>query len=182
MTSAGRQAEGGYTGGGQSSALRYGASQWGASNLVVGDTNATCDVFLRDNLTGLTKRANVSTTGLQSDGDPEAVGCSGTESLIPAVSGDGHHVVFVSTAVDLVAGDTNSAADVFVRGIDLGDVSQDRNGDGDILDTLLEVLDASTGSVTPIAPAGQVSVFDGGAAFLRRERDGAPGSANGIDS
>jgi cysteine-rich repeat protein len=181
LTTAGRQAEGGYAGANQSSAQRYAASQWGASNLVVGDTNSNCDVFLRDNLTGLTQRVNVSSVGLESSGDPEAVACSGTESLIPAVSVDGQHTVFISTASDLVASDTNGASDVFVRGIDFADLSQDRNGDGDILDTMLEVLDASTGVVTVIAPAGPVAVRDGAAAFLRRERDGAPGSPAGLD-
>src|SRR5262249_17304220 len=35
--------------------------------------------------------------------------------VYPAISGDGRYVTFVSYADDLVAGDTNGVADVFVR-------------------------------------------------------------------
>jgi Tol biopolymer transport system component len=54
---------------------------------------------------GSTSRVSVSSSGGESDG----------ESFAPVVSGDGRHVAFWSTGSSLVAGDTNGAADVFVR-------------------------------------------------------------------
>ncbi|PWK39503.1 WD40 repeat protein [Actinoplanes xinjiangensis] len=54
---------------------------------------------------GPTSRVSVSTAGAESDG----------ESFAPAVSGDGRYVAFWSTGSSLVAGDTNTTADVFVR-------------------------------------------------------------------
>lgn len=49
--------------------------------------------------------ASVSSSGILSNG----------ESASPAISADGRYVAFVSTADNLVANDTNEAADVFVR-------------------------------------------------------------------
>jgi Tol biopolymer transport system component len=77
-----------------------------ASNLVAGDTNLYTDIFLRDRTTGITQRVSVSSTGLQAGGP----------SGDPAISADGHYIAFGSNAGNLVASDTNSVADVFVRG------------------------------------------------------------------
>jgi Ca2+-binding RTX toxin-like protein len=76
-----------------------------ASNLVDGDTNSLDDVFVRDIVTGETRRASVATDGTQAT----------HQSVQSAVSGDGTFVAFWSNANNLVAGDTNSGADVFVR-------------------------------------------------------------------
>jgi Tol biopolymer transport system component len=76
-----------------------------ASNLVPGDTNDTDDVFVHDRRTGTTSRVSVSGTGEQATGD----------SRDPAISADGRYVAFGSAASNLVPGDTNDAADVFVR-------------------------------------------------------------------
>lgn len=75
-----------------------------ASNLVAADTNASSDVFARLGAfgTALLSRAL--------DGGP-ANGISDQ----PDVSANGRYVVFRSTASNLVAGDTNGRADVFVR-------------------------------------------------------------------
>jgi Tol biopolymer transport system component len=54
---------------------------------------------------GPTSRVSVSSSGAESD----------RESFAPTVSGDGRYVAFWSTASSLVAGDTNTTADVFVR-------------------------------------------------------------------
>jgi len=75
-----------------------------ADNLVPGDTNANPDIFLRDLLTETTVRLSVSSTGAQAEGF----------SSYPAISGDGRHVSFYSTAPNLVPKDTNGARDVFV--------------------------------------------------------------------
>ena len=70
-----------------------------------GDTNGAGDVFVRDRQTGTTRRVSVSSGGVQGNGD----------SFDPAISADGRFVAFESDATNLVPGDTNGAADVFVR-------------------------------------------------------------------
>jgi Tol biopolymer transport system component len=76
-----------------------------ASNLVPGDTNAEQDVFVHDLRTGRTTRESVTARGDQAN----------STCLEPAISADGRHVGFMSGASNLVPGDTNGAADVFVR-------------------------------------------------------------------
>ncbi len=86
---------------------RYVAFQSMASNLVAHDTNRSVDVFIRDLATRKTSRVNVSSRGLQAKGP--------SESTQPALSADGRFVAFESSATNLVPGDTNKLADVFVR-------------------------------------------------------------------
>jgi Tol biopolymer transport system component len=74
-------------------------------NLVAGDTNGFIDVFVRDRENGSTQRVSVATGGT------EANAASGS----PAISADGQFVAFVSSASNLVTGDTNGAVDVFVH-------------------------------------------------------------------
>jgi len=76
-----------------------------ASNLVAGDTNGVADVFLRDRRTGVTERISLRNGGGQANG----------ASRRGFVSGDGRYVVFTSEATNVVVGDTNGVADVFVR-------------------------------------------------------------------
>jgi Tol biopolymer transport system component len=76
-----------------------------ATNLVASDSNGQVDVFLHDCQTGETTRVDLSTLGTQTNGS----------SLLPALSADGRFAAFSSYATTLVAGDTNSAVDVFVR-------------------------------------------------------------------
>ncbi len=84
---------------------RYVAFESGANNLVANDTNGKTDIFVRDHLTGLTKRVSVSS----------GEGQANSHSFQPSISADGRHVAFMSKARDLVANDTNGALDVFVR-------------------------------------------------------------------
>jgi hypothetical protein len=76
-----------------------------ASNLVSGDTNGGSDIFVRDRLTGSTERVSMSSMGVEADSGSEA----------PSISADGMHVSFLSYASNLIPGDTNSYADVFVH-------------------------------------------------------------------
>lgn len=76
-----------------------------ATNLVPGDTNGWNEIFVRHRQTGSTERASVSNANGQANG----------QSLRPAISPDGRHVVFESEATNLVAGDTNRFYDVFIR-------------------------------------------------------------------
>ena len=77
--------------------------------LVADDTNGVTDVFVRD-LAGDTsaiQRVSVTRDGQQSTGG----------SLLPAISDDGRYVTFVSGA-SLAPEDSNTASDVYVRGLE----------------------------------------------------------------
>lgn len=82
-----------------------------ATNLVSGDTNGKADVFVRDTQAGTTTRVSVGAGGAQADAETRDG---------PAISADGRYVAFVSQASNLVAGDTNDAADAFVRDTQAG--------------------------------------------------------------
>jgi Tol biopolymer transport system component len=79
-----------------------------AANLVVGDTNGLCDIFVHDRASGLTERVSVDSAGAESDGE------SGDHD-VPVISADGNVVAFGSAATNLVAGDTNGVVDVFAH-------------------------------------------------------------------
>ncbi|HEX8344241.1 MAG TPA: hypothetical protein VF657_05790 [Actinoplanes sp.] len=84
---------------------RYVAFFSDSSNLVPGDTNRIRDMFLRDLRTGATSRVSVPQTGRQANADSDGA----------SISADGRFVAFRSFASNLVPGDTNGDADVFVR-------------------------------------------------------------------
>jgi len=84
---------------------RYVAFSSIASNLVTGDTNFAFDVFVHDRQTGTTELASVDSAGTHANGTSE----------FPALSADGRFVEFDSYASNLVAGDLNGTADVFVH-------------------------------------------------------------------
>jgi archaellum component FlaF (FlaF/FlaG flagellin family) len=77
-----------------------------ASNLVEDDNNGAADIFVRDQLLGVTSRVSVDSAG--SEGSDHS-------RHHAAISADGRFVVFKSDADDLVAVDTNSSSDIFVR-------------------------------------------------------------------
>ena len=76
-----------------------------ASNLVAGDNNGRNDVFARDLATGVTELVSVDSSGNPANG----------HSYRMALSTDGRFVAFESQATNLVASDTNSRVDIFVR-------------------------------------------------------------------
>src|SRR6185295_15675730 len=84
---------------------RYVVFLSGATNLVPGDTLGWPDVFLHDLVTGTTERVNVSSAGAEAN----------QSAISAAISADGGSVVFDSSATNLVGGDSNGYADVFVR-------------------------------------------------------------------
>lgn len=84
---------------------RFIAFESDASNLVIGDTGIGTDIFVRDRQTGETTRVSVTASGAEAN-----EGSGGA-----AISGDGRYVAFVSDASNLVANDTNSTTDIFVR-------------------------------------------------------------------
>ncbi|WP_125730857.1 beta strand repeat-containing protein [Microcystis viridis] len=83
---------------------RYVVFQSAASNLVTGDTNGRADIFRFDRQTGQTIRINVANDGTQAN----------EHSSSPTINSDGRYLGFASDATNLILGDSNQAADVFV--------------------------------------------------------------------
>jgi Tol biopolymer transport system component len=92
---------------------RYVTFQSDASNLVAGDTTAS-DIFVYDRQTSQTSRVSVSSSGTEAN----------YNSSSPSISADGRYVTFQSGADNLVAGDTNGYADVFVYDRQLGQTTR----------------------------------------------------------
>jgi hypothetical protein len=84
---------------------RYVAFDSVATNMVSGDTNGKRDIFLRDTTAGFTLRVSVSSSGAQG---------LGGDALYPTVSLNSQYIAFSSYANNLVAGDTNNTADIFI--------------------------------------------------------------------
>src|SRR5262249_1236731 len=87
-----------------------------ADNLVPCDTDRATDVFIHDRLTGSTRRVSVSSGEAQAN----------YASYGSDVSEDGRFVLFGSDATNLVRGDSNGQADLFVRDRQLGTTQQVR--------------------------------------------------------
>jgi Tol biopolymer transport system component len=106
------------TGGGNGSSVPGQASTNGqfvvfqsdASNLVPNDTNGVTDIFVRDLVAGTTTLVSVSTNGGPANG----------ASTDPVMTPDGRYVAFISSASNLVPGDTNGIPDIFIRDLVAG--------------------------------------------------------------
>jgi Tol biopolymer transport system component len=72
------------------------------------------DIFVRDRMLGTTELVSEALGGGPGNASSEA----------PAISADGRFVAFLSAASNLVAGDTNSADDVFLRDLATGGVER----------------------------------------------------------
>lgn len=88
---------------------RYMVLRSNASNLVASDLNAQPDIFRRDMLLSTTALASLDTAGNQANSYSYCGGYG------PSLSSDGRYVVFYGDATNLVAGDTNSDWDIFLR-------------------------------------------------------------------
>jgi Tol biopolymer transport system component len=113
---------GSYSPVGISSDGRYVCFQSDASNLVPTDGNGHSDVFVRDLLSGTTEIASLGAGGVQGN----------TNSFSCAMTPDGRFVVFLSTATNLVAGDTNGMPDIFVRDRQTGSTLRASVGEGGV--------------------------------------------------
>lgn len=80
---------------------RYVAMESDSTSLVPNDSNGHRDIFVKDVIGGGVGR--ISGSGSQGNADSTAA----------SISADGKYVSFVSSASDLVTGDTNAASDVF---------------------------------------------------------------------
>ena len=76
-----------------------------ANNLISGDTNEADDIFVHDRQIGQTERVSVASGGSQENG----------WSNLPSVSAGGRFVAFMSSASNLVSGDSNAEDDIFVH-------------------------------------------------------------------
>lgn len=70
-----------------------------------GDTNGSSDGFVHDRRTGSTSRVTLTNGSTQTN----------ARSYAPAISTDARFVAFVSEATNVVPGDTNGVADIFLR-------------------------------------------------------------------
>ncbi|HLF40540.1 MAG TPA: hypothetical protein VI854_03590 [Acidimicrobiia bacterium] len=99
---------------------RFVAFESDATNLVAGgllgggDTNNAEDVFVYEMASGQVARVSVSSSGGQGNG------ISGK----PSISADGRFVAFSSEASNLVSGDTNGHADIFVHDRQAGETKR----------------------------------------------------------
>lgn len=107
-----------------------------APDLVPGDTNGDWDVFIRDRETRRTRRVSLSSTEDESDGF----------SSSPSISRSGRFVAFWSNGSNLVLGDTNFVADVFVRDRETGLTTR--------VSVSTALTQANGGSVAPSISAG----------------------------
>ncbi len=157
---------------------RYVAFVSRASNLASGDTDFHInDVYVRDLRTGTTELVS---TALGRD-EPDSA------STFPAISGDGRHVAFQSSSSNLVAGDSNGRADIFVRDLE-GDTTDRVNlssaGDQATRESFRPAIDAQGRFVAFLShspnlvagdttePPGSSSPPDQGDVFVRdRETD-----------
>lgn len=127
-----------------------------ASNLVTGDANLAGDVFVRDLALGTTALASLASDAAQGL----------ASSYTPSISADGRYVAFASDAPNLVGGDTNGAADVFVRDLLAGTTRR--------VSLALSGVEANGGSREPsISADGTRVVFPSAASNL------VPGDTNG---
>jgi len=85
-------------------------------------TVGTANIYVYDRRTARMTLASVPTAGSQTDGG----------SFLPSISANGRYVSFTSDATNLVAGDTNGIADVFVRDIVTGKTTRASVGTGNV--------------------------------------------------
>lgn len=93
---------------------RYITFASGSRTLVWGDTNGSADIFVHDQETGHTTRVSVASNGDQANNN----------SYLSSISATGRFVAFSSDAWNLVSGDTNGWADIFVHDRQTGQTSR----------------------------------------------------------
>ncbi|WP_201859808.1 hypothetical protein [Microvirga soli] len=119
------------------------------SNIVPNVPFTGTKIFLKDTLTGSLSLVSVTQGGVQADGD----------SFSSAISANGRFVVFASSANNLVADDTNTDDDIFLKDLSTGlltRVSTSTLGD--------EANEAS--QKTQVSADGRYVVFESGANTL----------------
>lgn len=135
-----------------------------ANNLVPRDTNRALDAFVHDRVTGRTVRVSVATDGSEAR-SPRAY-VRGFMSR-PFLSPHGRYAAFNSRAPNLVRGDTNGRADVFVHDLKTRRTVRvsvpDRGGQS-----------IGDNSITGISADGRI------VGFMSRAGNLVPGDTNGL--
>jgi Tol biopolymer transport system component len=161
VSSSGVQGDGASTDARISARGRFVAFTSFSTNLVFGDTNGMYDVFVRDLLLSTTVRVSVDSLGAQGDG----------YSSNPSISANGRFVAFGGGASNLVAGDTNGVADIFVHDLLTGittrasvassDVQGDRSSQSPSIsgDGRYVAFESSATNLVPGDTNGLVDVF-----------------------
>jgi Tol biopolymer transport system component len=83
---------------------RYVVFSSDSAELVPGDLSGQFDIFVRDRANATTRRLTVGLGGAEANGG----------SSEPVITPDGKYVAFISSASNLVPGDTNGVDDIFV--------------------------------------------------------------------
>jgi Tol biopolymer transport system component len=135
---------------------RFVAFQSRAPNLVPRDANAAMDVFVRDRAAQTTERVSLP-TGTRGEAGKDCFG--------PAISADGRFVGFTSAAGNLVAGDTNSQFDGFVRDRLLRTTVR-------VTLTAADGQAASEAELTALSGDGRWAVFRTAAAMIAADTNG----------
>jgi YVTN family beta-propeller protein len=138
--SSGAQANGASSHPAISSNGRFVAFASAASDLVAGDSNGLIDIFVKDLTNGSLTRVSVDAAGTQGVGGD----CSS-----PSISSSGRYIGFICTMSNLVPGDSNSHADMFVKDQVTGAITR-----GSITDTSIQANAASTASARAISDDG----------------------------
>ena len=144
---------------------RYIVFDSAADNLVPDDSNDMWDVFMHDSKTGTTQRISVAGDG----SEPNAF------SQLPEISKDGRFVSFISSADNLVSGDTNGANDIFVRDLETNMVER--------VNVASDGTQANAGTRTYWAHYKYTSISANGryVAFTSLADNLVPGDENGLE-
>ena len=127
-----------------------------ADNLVAEDSNNQEDIFVHDRHNGETQRISIASDGTQAN---EA-------SFSPSISANGRFVAFASDASNLVTGDSNDWADIFVHDRQSGDTRR-----------VSVASDGSQGDFYSLQPS--ISANGRFIAFLSQARNLVNGDSNG---
>lgn len=169
-----------------SDGARFVAFEGFASDLVPFDTNDTSDVFVRDQVTGVTERVSVNSDGVEGN----------RRSRKPSISADGRFVAFLSVARNLVPDDENDVEDVFVHdratgetrrvSVDSFGIEADRSSDDAVIsaDGRFVAFPSSASNLDPIVTVaiGQIYVHDlvtGITSVVSVDSAGIPSSSGG---
>ena len=132
-----------------------------ASNLAANVQNGIENIFVRDTCAVLpsSSTACVPYTFLASQPGGSTPPAANGNSIVPAISGDGTTVSFISSANDLVPRDTNALADVFLAGANLTfnlTVTLNGTGSGTVTDGTGQISCVQTAatSTTPLKESG----------------------------
>ncbi|HJR45757.1 MAG TPA: hypothetical protein VJ927_09150 [Actinomycetota bacterium] len=138
---------------------RYVAFFSHATDLIPGDSNGAADVFVFDRETGSTEAVSVAPEG----------GLGDASSTFAQISDSGRVVVFRSAATNLIAGDENGEADVFLR--DLG---------SDTTEIISVASDGTQGNADAFSPLLSLSSDDRFITFQSSASNLVPNDTNGL--